>query len=173
MICARMLPPPMILGLAPAMSAGGGRTTAPRIRISRPGAGSARCSASRARAQRKDFSPLTLPSSTPSTSNATSLPLQRIALSAPRRSARGARQLRLLKISRATGPSRPFVGKVTRPARARSAAACFPLQLFLDACPALVRLEWNPAALPIPRVSPSVFIAPSSHPQANSARLGS
>src|SRR3984957_9007391 len=45
----------------------------------------ARCSASRARAQRKDFSPLTLPSSTPSTSNATSLPLQRIALSAPRR----------------------------------------------------------------------------------------
>ena len=39
----------------------------------------------RARAQRKDFSPLTLPSSTPSTSNATSLPLQRIAFSAPRR----------------------------------------------------------------------------------------
>jgi putative transposase len=44
-----------------------------------------RCSALRARAQRKDFSPLTLPFSTPSTSNATSLPLQRIALSAPRR----------------------------------------------------------------------------------------
>ena len=51
----------------------------------RPDAGSARCNASRARAQRKDFSPLTLPSSTPSTSNATSLPLQPIALSAPRR----------------------------------------------------------------------------------------
>src|ERR1700722_1561121 len=33
-----MPPPPMILGLAPAMSAGGGRTTAPRIRISRPDA---------------------------------------------------------------------------------------------------------------------------------------
>jgi hypothetical protein len=59
-------PPPMIVGLAPAMSAVGGRTTAPRIRISRPDVGSARCSASRARAQRKDFSPLTLPSSTPS-----------------------------------------------------------------------------------------------------------
>ena len=73
------------LGLARAMSAVGGRTTAPRIRISRPDAGSARCSPSRARAQRKDFSPLTLPSSTPSTSNATSLPLQRIALSARRR----------------------------------------------------------------------------------------
>jgi transposase-like protein len=70
------------LGLARAV---GGRTTAPRIRISRPDAGSARCSPSRARAQRKDFSPLTLPSSTPSTSNATSLPLQRIALSARRR----------------------------------------------------------------------------------------
>jgi hypothetical protein len=83
--CARMPPPPMILALAPAMSAVGGRTIAPRIRISRPDAGSARCSASRARAQRKDFSPLTLPSSTLSTSNATSLPLQRIAFSAPRR----------------------------------------------------------------------------------------
>jgi hypothetical protein len=32
------------LALAPAMSAVGGRTTAPRIRISRPDAGSARCS---------------------------------------------------------------------------------------------------------------------------------
>ena len=99
------------------MSAVGGRTTASRIRTSRPGGGSARCSASRARAQRKDFSPLTLPSSTPSTSNATSLPLQRIALCAPRRSARGARQLRPLKISRAAGPSRSFVGNVTRPSR--------------------------------------------------------
>ena len=36
------------LGLARAMSAVGGRTTAPRIRISRPDAGSARCSPSRA-----------------------------------------------------------------------------------------------------------------------------
>jgi putative transposase len=76
---------------------------------------SARCSASRARAQRKDFSPLTLPSSTSSTSNATSLPLQPIALSAPRRRARGARQSRLLKISRAAGPPRSFVANVTRP----------------------------------------------------------
>jgi transposase-like protein len=75
----------MILGLAPAMSAVSGRTTAPRIRISRPDAGNARCSASRARAQRKDFFPLTLPSSTLSTSNATSLLLQRTAHSAPRR----------------------------------------------------------------------------------------
>ena len=99
------------------MSAVGGRTTASRIRINRPDAGSARCSASRARAQRKDFSPLTLPSSTPSTSNATSLPLQRIAFSAPRRRARGARQSRLLKISRAAAHSRSFVGNVTRPAR--------------------------------------------------------
>ena len=69
----------------------------------------------KARAQRKDFSALTLPSSTPSTSSATSLPLQRIALCAPRRSARGARQLRPLEISRAAGPSRSFVGNVTRP----------------------------------------------------------
>ena len=72
------------LGIS-ARRAAGGRTTASRIRTSRPDAGSARCSASRARAQRKDFSPLTLPSSTPSTSNATSLPLQRIAPSARRR----------------------------------------------------------------------------------------
>src|SRR5271155_5794807 len=55
-----MAPPPMILGLAPAMSAVGGRTPVPRIRISRPDAGNARCSVSRAPAQRKDFSPLTL-----------------------------------------------------------------------------------------------------------------
>jgi hypothetical protein len=60
------------------------------------------------------FSPLTLPSSTPSTSIATSLPLQRIAFSPPRRCARGARQSPLLKMSRAAGPSRSFVGNVTR-----------------------------------------------------------
>ena len=56
------------------------------------------------------------PSSTPSTSNATSLPLQRIAFSAPRQCARGARQSPLLKMSRAAGSSRSFVSNVTRPA---------------------------------------------------------
>ena len=71
----------MILGSAPAISAvvcEEKLQPASRIRTSRLDGGSTRCSASRARTQRKDFSPLTLLSSTPSTSNATSLPLQRI-----------------------------------------------------------------------------------------------
>jgi hypothetical protein len=111
-VCRPGFPPGRTMHLAKAH-----RTIDLRIRISRRGGGNARCSDSRARIQRKDFSALTLPSSTPSTSSATSLPLQRIALCAPRRSARGARQLRPLKISRAAGPSRSFVGNVTRPFR--------------------------------------------------------
>jgi tetratricopeptide (TPR) repeat protein len=64
------------VGIADArLSAVGGRTTGLRILISPLDEGSARCNASRARAQHKDFSPLTPPSSTPSTSNATSPPL--------------------------------------------------------------------------------------------------
>jgi len=43
-----MAPPPTISGSSVAMSAGDGRTTVPRIRISQPDEGSARCSASRA-----------------------------------------------------------------------------------------------------------------------------
>jgi transposase-like protein len=62
-----------------------GRTIGPRIRISRPDGGSARCNASRARALRKNSSPPTPPLTTFSTSNAISRQLKHTACSAPRR----------------------------------------------------------------------------------------
>jgi transposase-like protein len=49
-------PRPAISASSTCMSAAGGRTIGPRIRISRPDGGSARCSASRARAPRRDSS---------------------------------------------------------------------------------------------------------------------
>ena len=60
------------LELNPGMSGGDGRTIELRIRISRRGGGSARCSGSRARVQPRNFFLPTPPSTTPSTSNATS-----------------------------------------------------------------------------------------------------
>jgi transposase-like protein len=62
-----------------------GRTIGPRIRISRPDGGSARCNASRARALRKNSSPPTPPLTTFSMSNAISRQLKHTACYAPRR----------------------------------------------------------------------------------------
>jgi hypothetical protein len=65
--------------------AGDGRTIGPRIRISRPDGVSARCNASRARAQPRSSSQPTPPSTTLSTSNAISRQLNHTACYAPRR----------------------------------------------------------------------------------------
>ena len=73
------------LGIERRMSAGDGRTIGPRIRISRPDGGSARCNASRAQAQPRSFSQPTPPSTTLSTSNAISRQLNLTACFAPRR----------------------------------------------------------------------------------------
>ena len=73
------------LGIERHMSAGDGRTTELRIRISRRGGGSARCSGSRARVQPRNFFPHTPPSTIPSTSNAISLQPKRTACFALRR----------------------------------------------------------------------------------------
>ena len=62
------------LGWNVGMSAGDGRTIELRIRISRRGGESARCSRSRARGLPRNFFPHTPPSTTPSTSNAISSP---------------------------------------------------------------------------------------------------
>ena len=61
------------------------RTIGPRIRISRPDGGSARCNASRARAQPRSSSQRTPPSTTLSTANAISRQLNLTACYAPRR----------------------------------------------------------------------------------------
>jgi putative transposase len=67
--CAHTAPRSETLGSNGAMSAGDGRTTEPRIRICRRGGGSARCSVSRVRVPRRNFSPRAPPSTTRSTSN--------------------------------------------------------------------------------------------------------
>ena len=69
-----------------------GRTIEGRIRISRRGGGSARCSGSRVRVQPRNFFPPTPPSTTPLTSNAISPQLKRTARFWPRRWTRGGRQ---------------------------------------------------------------------------------
>jgi hypothetical protein len=69
------------LGWQTGTNAAARATTGRRIRISPPGGGSARCNASKAWAQPKDFSPCMLPPTTPSTSNATSFRLKRTAVS--------------------------------------------------------------------------------------------
>ena len=68
-----------ILGSNAGTSAGDGRTIELRIRISRRGGGSARCSGSRARVQPRNFFQPTPPSTAPSTSNAISSPPKRTA----------------------------------------------------------------------------------------------
>jgi len=67
------------------MSAGDGRTIEPRIRISRHGGGSARCSGSRAPAPPRNSCRAMLPSTTLSTSNAISPQPKRTTRFAPRR----------------------------------------------------------------------------------------
>jgi putative transposase len=71
------------------MSAGDGGTIERRTRISRRDGGSAKCSGSRVRVQRRNFSPPTPPSTTPLTSNAISPRPKRTARCAPRRWRRG------------------------------------------------------------------------------------
>jgi transposase-like protein len=83
--CDHTAPRSGSLGSNAGMSAGDGRTIELRIRISRRGGGSARCSGSRARAQPRNFFPHTPPSTTPSTSNAISSQPTRTARFAPRR----------------------------------------------------------------------------------------
>jgi len=113
---------PAISGSKTAMSAVGGRTIVPRIRTSRPDEGSARCNASRAQAQPRNFSQPMPPSTTSSTSNATSRQPKRIAPSAPRRGGRGAKRSRPLEISRAAGPLRSSTDNVTTPSTPASAS---------------------------------------------------
>jgi hypothetical protein len=66
-------------------SAGDGRTIGPKIHISRPDGGSARCNVSRALALRRNSSQPTPQFTTSSTSNAISYQLKRTACFAPRR----------------------------------------------------------------------------------------
>src|SRR5580693_5977995 len=74
------------------MSAGNGRTIERRIRISRRDGGSARCSGSRVRVRRRNFSPHTPPSTTPLTLNAISPRPKRITCFALRLWTRGGRR---------------------------------------------------------------------------------
>src|SRR5271163_204999 len=87
--CGHTAPRSGSLGSNGAMSAGDGRTTELRIRISRRGGGSARCSGSRAPVRRRNSCQPMLPSTTRSTSNAISRQPKRTARSAPRRWTRG------------------------------------------------------------------------------------
>ena len=83
--CDHTAPRSGSLGSNASMSAGDGRTTELRIRISRRGGGSARCSGSRARVEPRNFFPHTPPSTIPSTSNAISPQPKRTACFALRR----------------------------------------------------------------------------------------
>jgi Phage integrase, N-terminal SAM-like domain len=83
--CDHITPRSGILGSNAGTSAGDGRTIELRIRISRRGGGSARCSGSRARVQPTNFFPRTPPSTTLSTSNAISPQPKRTACFALRR----------------------------------------------------------------------------------------
>ena len=94
------------------MSAGDGRTIALRIRISRRGGGSARCSGSRAPVQPSDFFPPTPPSTTPSTSSVISSQPGPTARFAPSRWTRGGRQSQRPNIPRPDGSS-PLRGTPT------------------------------------------------------------
>src|ERR1700726_1583180 len=85
-----MLLQPVILGSQNATSAVNGATTEPRIRINRRDDENARCRVSRVRVQPKNFSQLTQPLTTPSTSNAISPPQKRTEPSGLRRCRRGA-----------------------------------------------------------------------------------
>src|SRR5208283_1585196 len=85
MFCGPTAQQPSISASTTCTTAGDGRTIGPRIRISRPDGGSARCNASRARAQPRSSYQPTPPSTTLSTSNAISRQLNHTACSAPRR----------------------------------------------------------------------------------------
>jgi hypothetical protein len=84
MICGPTAQRPSISASTTCTTAGDGRTTGPRIRISRPVGESARCNASRARVLRKNSSPPTPPLTTFSTPNAISRQLKHTTSCAPR-----------------------------------------------------------------------------------------
>ena len=108
-------PPPGILGWQTGTNAAARATTGRRIRISPPGGGSARCNASKAWAQPKDFSPFMLPPATPSTSNATSFRLKRTAPSGLRLWRHGIKRLARREQRSAGGLLRSSFGNVTVP----------------------------------------------------------
>jgi hypothetical protein len=89
----------------------------PRIRISQPDDGSARCNASRALALRRNSSQPTPPCTTSSTSNAISYQLNRAACYAPLRGPRGARSLRPLEVPHSNPASRRSFDNVSTPVR--------------------------------------------------------
>lgn len=91
MTCVPMERRSGILGCRIGIDAVAGATIAWRIRISRHDDESARCRVSRAQAQPRDFSPLTQPPTTPSTSSAISFPRRPTAIFALRRWRRGGR----------------------------------------------------------------------------------
>jgi DDE domain len=82
--CDHMAQGPALSASNACLSAGDGRTIGPKIRISRPDDGKARCNVSRALALRRNSSQST-PFTTSSTSNAISYQLNRTACWAPRR----------------------------------------------------------------------------------------
>jgi len=88
--CDHTAPRSETLGSSAGISAGDGRTIERRIRISRRCGGSARCSRSRVRVRRRNFSPRTPRSTTPLTSNVISPRPKRTARFAPRRWTLGA-----------------------------------------------------------------------------------
>jgi hypothetical protein len=85
MICGPTAQRPSNSASTTCTSADDGRTIGPRIRISRPDGGSARCNALRVWAQPRSSSQPTPPLTTLSTSNAISRQLDHTACSAPRR----------------------------------------------------------------------------------------
>src|ERR1700738_4864733 len=89
-----MLPLPVILESQDDMSVVDGATIEPRIRINRPDDENTRCRGSSVRGQPKDFSQLTQPPTTLSTSNAFSLLQARTEPFARRLGTCGARQSR-------------------------------------------------------------------------------
>jgi hypothetical protein len=105
------------LGLSDRHERGRWRNTEPRIRISRPADESARCKASTAPGQRKDFSQCMQPFTTSSTSNAISLQQERTEPFARRLWIHGARQSRSAENMRDAGFPRSSFDNVTAPVR--------------------------------------------------------
>ena len=86
-------PPRAILGSRIGIAPADGETTERRIRINRPDAENARCKASKASVQHRDFSPFTQWPTTPSTFNAISFQQGRTELFEPRPWTHGVRPL--------------------------------------------------------------------------------
>src|SRR5580693_5929777 len=116
-----MLPLPVILESQDDMSVVDGATIEPRIRINRPDDENTRCRVSSARGQPKDFSQLTQPPTTLSTSNVISLLQARTDPFARRLRTCGARQSRSFENIRDAEFSCSSFNDVTTPSRAKPA----------------------------------------------------